>query len=227
MSTNRATRVATILVAAVLIVAGCGDKDPKTTSTAATGAGTSQSSAPAANGPSLPGVLPKFTSADDTEQTMRTIIQMAVTYAKNTPDADRNPEVVQTSEFICGVRLATGVCSPTTADEKVVIYIDTETAWEQFNEPIGHGGGDTVMQDRAISSAMNYLFFREMQRSHPDLLTTTDTSKGSTIRSVQLCVEGRVIGGLAGQHVMSAELTELYAALYTHDEVKKGARGEC
>jgi hypothetical protein len=220
-------------VAAVLIVGGCGPKGGDSSGSQPGDSVTSGLGKVAGATPgrpaqaSLPDRLPKFTSADTTEQAMRTIIGMAIAYALDTPDADRHPQVAATSEFICGVRQAAAACPPTTADAKVVIYIDPQTAWQQFQEPIGHGGGDTVMQDRVVASAMNYLFFRDMQRGHPDLLTTTSTAKAAQIRGVQLCVEGRVVGGLHNHHVMSGELEAMYSASYRHPEFTKGMQGGC
>ena len=197
-------------------------------------------SSPAQNGststsaaaPDLPSRLPVITDEASTESTLRELVKLAATHAVGAPREDRNPEIVVTSESACGVKVKVITCpSPENPQGPVKIYINPTVAWQQFQQPEGHAGGDVPVQNAALGSVAQYLAYRDMQRNNPDLLKVSlnsDPAVVGQIASTIMCKNGQIYGGLHG--IMNGELARMWQANNTgklKEWFAKGYNGEC
>jgi predicted small lipoprotein YifL len=224
-------RYVLLALAAVASLAGCGGPnnpdDARTgTSPAAADAPTRADASPTAIGaPALPGSLPTFTTEDKAEQAMRDLITLAANHAENLSSNDRHPEVVTTTDFACGVKVAADTCSPTSPDQKVVIYINPDVAWNHYEQETGHGGGDTPWQNAVLAAYMNHVIFRQIQATEPSLLTDQSDTAIAEFMKIQHCKEGSIAGPL--EKIMSSELLAMYTPLHKYPDYVDGINGKC
>jgi hypothetical protein len=222
-------------IAAALLIAVLGTGCASTTGGQSTDTGSNgsvQSGAPASSKPTLPSTLPTIKGADSVEKVQRDLIALAAQTAVGAPNEDRHPEVVATSDFACGVKIKAISC-PDTNDPvhgKIVIYINPDVTWQQFQQPIGHGGGDEVVQNTTLAAYVQYLAFREIQRKHPADLTAGMNDDAALTRSAQImmCKNGEVYRGL--MTMMSPELSSMWQANASRPQGQffgKGVTGEC
>ncbi|WP_406482717.1 hypothetical protein [Streptomyces sp. NBC_01615] len=210
--------------AAAAALASCtstGGRPPATTDASAR----ADSSTTASSNQPLPGNLPAFTTADKAEQAMRALIALAAGHAKNVPASDRHPEVVTTSDFACGVKVAASTCPPTRPDEKIVLFINPEVAWTNYQQEVGHGGGDVPWQNTVLGAYMNYVIFHQIQHTEPSLLTDQSSAAAAKFAKIQHCTEGRVAGPM--EEIMSSELLAGYKPLHKYPDYAAGAEGTC
>ncbi|HKX24480.1 MAG TPA: hypothetical protein VJM46_04530, partial [Candidatus Saccharimonadales bacterium] len=190
------SRLALMLAAVAAMAWGCGSPDDNNDAQQK-----GADNKPAAVAPALPSRLPVVTDQASVEPTLRELINLAVTHAVGAPKEDQSPEIVATSDFACGVKVKAMTCAPTTASEKVIVYINPGVAWQQFQQEVGHGGGDIPVQNSALGAAVQYLTYRNIQRTHPELLDASLASDDATfakIAQMTMCANGQVYGGLHG-----------------------------
>ncbi|WP_432969144.1 hypothetical protein [Dactylosporangium sp. CA-233914] len=222
-------RLGLALTALVVLAAACGTNAEKS----GTSAGSSAAAEPtptSAAAPAPPGPLPTVSGADSVEQVMRDLITTAVEHAVGAPGDDRHPEIVVTSGSACGVKVKAIACPPTAAGDKVVININPTLAWQQYQQQVGHGGGDVPLQNAALGAAVQYLTYRDAQRNDPSLLGAglNDDAKIAKAAQLTMCKNGEVYAGL--RTVMAGELGTTWRANLTGklgDYFSKGMRGEC
>lgn len=218
--------------------AGCSSSGGSPTGHPATN-GTKPATASTTTAPSVPlGKLPNFTTEDQVEHDMRTVLAMAAQYTRGVPAADKDPQIVVLSNddnnggFNCnGVKIAVDVCVPATATSPVTIQINPTVAWTNYQQQ-NEAGGDLPWQSAVIGAYDTYLTYRHFQRTDMSVLTAQFGGSGSNEAIAKFahtinCNMGATYTGLGS--AMSAQLAATYAdpmPIYTDDRAK-GAQGLC
>ncbi|GGM47443.1 hypothetical protein ACFFX1_19245 [Dactylosporangium sucinum] len=227
------SRLVRLLVVTILAVAGaaaCGADTPAGPPAAPAGAAATGATAARSTAPAPPDRLPTITDADSVEQVMRDLVALAARHAVGAPDDDRHPDVAVTSGSACGVKVKATVCPPSGADAKVTVILNPGITWQQYRQPVGHGGGDEVMQNSVLGAYAQYLAYRDIQRSDPSLLdlTLNDAAKTARVAQIMMCKNGEVFGGL--RTAMPPELAKTWQANANTKQGEyftKGTTGAC
>ncbi|WP_238014432.1 hypothetical protein KZZ52_34225 [Dactylosporangium sp. AC04546] len=219
------SRLARALLVTTLTVAGAAACGPSDSPGADAPAAATTSSAPAP-----PDRLPSITDADSVERVMRELIGLAARHAVGAPEDDRHPDVSVTSASACGVKVKAAVCPPTGADAKVTVVLNPGLTWQQYRQPVGHGGGDEVVQNSVLGAYAQYLAYRDIQRTDPALLDLSMNDDAGTARVAQImmCKNGEVFGGL--RTAMPPELARTWQANANGKQgayFTKGTTGGC
>ena len=211
-----------VLTLTAILVAACGSGNHKAQQPAPTSTAT-------ATATTLPGSLPTFSpDGNNAEQAMQQLIQLAVQHAVGITDKDRHPTVAVTLNSVCGAMVAAATCNVHSANEPVTITINPTVARQNYQHAVGHGGGDAPWQNTVLGSVINYLMFRETQRTNAALLNSASESDFPAIIKLQNCKTGNVVGPLL--KAMSPELAGMFAHYQDGDskpDYNAGARGKC
>ncbi|MFF8476051.1 hypothetical protein [Streptomyces sp. NPDC015414] len=226
-------RHATAILATVLVsaLAACGPGDDNAvdgSSKPAQGTGT-PSGASAAHG--APGRLPSFPSADNgdpgsAESAMRELLGLAAKTAKGIPDDDRRPVITVVDHNPCSLYPVAGACLPTRVDQPVPIEMDPVRTWDTYTEQEARGqDGNASWQDEVLAAYINYLMYRQSQRTDPTLLTRSDDADMAKVKRLQHCKQGNVVGPL--KPIMSPALWHYFSPLESDPDFTAGTQGKC
>lgn len=180
--------------------------------------------------PPLPDKLPVVTDEASVEPVMRDLIALAATHAKGMPDEARNPMIIVTDGFACGVKVKAMSCPPFDEGSSLAITINPAVAWDQYRQPVGHGGGNISVQDSVLASYVQYILYFYVQKHEPRLLSTQLGDDTNTERLAQLatCMRGAVYAGL--ESAMDPALAATWLPTENDpfaDAFGKGTQGKC
>lgn len=185
---------------------------------------------PAISVPTLPSGLPVISDEVSVEKAQRELISLAAQFAVGIPNSDRNPTVTVVDHNPCRLDIAAGACQPTTASQPVPIEINPNEAWaylyqSALNRTNDQPAANAAWQSETLGAYTNYLMFRQTQRTDPRLLTSNNDADAPTVRALQLCKQGNVLGPL--WTAMGSALQASFQGLMDNPDFINGSKGNC